>query len=175
MTKKTRTSIDMGTTVYAYVEKKTGKKGKWELVSDNPVASFVKYVIDDYGNFKSIGFDELSDGLKKKYSDGFASFFVTDVGEIDDATNRGLEIVYSTVNTIMTALGVPHTHSASGEEIEYDGDFTGMTNQVAKELILQLQNSFDVIRNIGQRECLALILNEANDYVSEFRVIIVAA
>ena len=51
----------------AYVEQKNNETGKWELVTDTPISTRLKYIIDNYDTNPRVSWDELSDGLKEKY------------------------------------------------------------------------------------------------------------
>ena len=76
----------MGYDISAYVEKKDGDK--WVLVSERPISSRLKYIIDDYKDFNGLNWDDLSDGLKgifKKDEDGkvYHNFYVARIEDIE--------------------------------------------------------------------------------------------
>ena len=177
----------MGITASAYIERKEG--GKWVLANGGrPVSTSLRYIFPDYNEvFTKIGADAVSEELRGKYlaPDGksvYATFYQTTVGELDSMVDRALGEVWTEINTIVRALGVPITHTRNGEEddslMERDADEDGLKTElsvpVVKDLIITLQNDFDAVRNIGQKEGLLLAVNDAmEDFDCEQRVVVV--
>lgn len=171
----------MSMNLSAYVEKKNVETGNWELVTEKPISTRLKYVIDDYDTYRRIAFEQLSDGLKAKYNtdDGiqYGTFYHTTLDELESHINSSLTEQFSKVNMIVKALGCHRMYSDDGEELEYYGDDDNakdkLTFPINKELVEDLQYACNSIRKIGQREALDLILNEHIEYDGEHRVILV--
>ena len=172
----------MSMNLSAYVEKKNNETGKWELVTDTPISTRLKYIIDNYDNNPRVSWDELSDGLKEKYKKDsetgmvYGTFYETSLSELEDEVNSSLTKQFSKLNMIVKALGCCRMFSDDGEELEYFDDSNKkdkLTFQINKELIDDLQFAFHGIREVGQREALDLILSEYMGYDGEFRVILV--
>lgn len=172
----------MSMNLSAYVEKKNMETGNWELVTEKPISTRLKYVIDDYDTYRRIAFEKLSDGLKTKYKtdDGiqYGTFYHTTLDELESHINSSLTEQFSKVNMIVKALGCHRMYSDDGEELEYygvddDNAKDKLTFPINKELVEDLQHACNSIRKIGQRETLDLIFNEHIGYEGEYRVIFV--
>ena len=170
----------MSVNLSAYVEKKNVETGNWELVTEKPISTRLKYVIDDYDTYSRIAIDQVSDGLKAKYKtdDGiqYGTFYHTTLDELESHINSSLTEQFSKVNMIVKALGCHCMYSDDGEELEYYGDDNAkdkLTFPINKELVDDFQQACYEIRKIGQREALDLILNEHIGYDGEYRVIFV--
>lgn len=169
----------MGVDVSAYVEKKNKETGKWELVTENPVSSRLKYILDDYNEIQKIGWDDLSDGLKEKFKKDdsgnvYANFHVTTLDELENSAARLTSETYTRINTIVKALGATRIYRDDGEELWGDGEGSkeSLTFQVNKELVDDLQLAYGTIRSIGQREALDVVLSEHVGYDTEYRIIL---
>ena len=116
----------MGYDISAYVEQK--KDGdKWVLVSERPISSRLKYIIDDYKDFNDLNWDDLSDGLKgifKKDEDGkvYHNFYVARIEDIEAKIAGKIKESYVRLNTIVKAMGCQRFQSDDGEELEPWGD-----------------------------------------------------
>lgn len=173
----------MSMNLSAYIEKKNEETGNWELVTDKPISTRLKYVLDNYDNKRRINWDELSDGLKEKYTKDkesgmvYGSFYMTSLYELESEVNSSLSSEFSKVNMIIKALGCSQLYSNDGEELEYYDDPPNkqdkLTFPINKDLIEDLQHACSSIRKIGQRETLDLMLSEYIRYDGEYRVILV--
>lgn len=171
----------MGYNLSAYVEQKDGDD-KWVLTSDRPISSRLKYIIDDYKDFDSLDWDDLSDGLKgifKKDEDGkvYYSFYVARIEDIEAKISEKIKETYVRINTIVKALGCQRFQSDDGEELEPWGDEEDkekLTLPINKQLIDELQYAIADIRKIGQREAFDLFASELmSDYDAVYRIVFV--
>lgn len=171
----------MGYNISAYVEQKDGD-GKWVLVSDRPISSRLKYIVDDYKDFDSLNWDDLSDGLKgifKKDEDGnvYYSFYAARIEDIEAKIAGKIKESYVRINTIVKALGCQRFQSDDGEELEPWGDEEDkekLTLPINKQLIDELQYAIADIRKIGQREAFDLFTSELmSDYNATYRIVFV--
>lgn len=171
----------MGYNISAYVEQKDGND-KWVLVSDRPISSRLKYIVDDYKDFDSLSWDDLSDGLKgifKKDEDGnvYYSFYAARIEEIEAKIAGKIKESYVRINTIVKALGCQRFQSDDGEELEPwgdDEDKEKLTLPINKQLIDELQYAIADIRKIGQREAFDLFASELmSDYDATYRIVFV--
>jgi hypothetical protein len=170
----------MGYDISAYVEKKDGDK--WVLVSERPISSRLKYIIDDYKDFNGLNWDDLSDGLKgifKKDEDGkvYHNFYVARIEDIEAKIAGKIKESYVRLNTIVKALGCQRFQSDDGEELEPwgdDEDKEKLTLPINKQLIDELQYDISDIRKIGQREAFDLFASELmSDYDATYRIVFV--
>ena len=75
-------------------------------------------------------------------------------------------------------MGVECTHNDEGEDIDWgcgEPQNMGLTYQVNKELITDLQEELTKIRNIGQREAFDLFVSEHVDWGKEHRIVLVVS
>lgn len=172
----------MGMNLSAYVEKKNKETGNWELVTEGPISTRLKYVIGDYDRKTKVLWDSLSNGLKEKFKKDpengmvYANFYETTLEELESEVSSSLTSCFSKLNLIVKALGCDHIYSEDGEELEYLGESSKedkLTFPINKELVEDLQYAFHDIRELGQREALDLILSEHIGYEGEHRVILV--
>lgn len=169
----------MGYDISAYVEQKDGDK--WVLVSERPISSRLKYIIDDYKDFNGLNWDDLSDGLKgifKKDEDGkvYYSFYVARIEDIEAKISEKIKESYVRLNTIVKALGCQRFQSDDGEELEPwgDEDKEKLTLPINKQLIDELQYGISDIRKIGQREAFDLFASELmSDFDATYRIVFV--
>lgn len=170
----------MGYNISAYVEQKDGDK--WALTSDSPISSRLKYIMDDYKDFDSLNWDDLSDGLKgifKKDEDGkvYYSFYAARIEDIEAKISEKIKETYVRINTIVKALGCQRFQSDDGEELEPWGDEEDkerLTLPINKQLVDELQYAIADIRKIGQREAFDLFASELmSDYDATYRIVFV--
>lgn len=172
----------MGVDVTAYVEKKNNETGKWELSTQEAVSARLKYILEDWDDMKKVDWDDLSDGLQKKYPKdenglAYATFYVTTLDELESEVARRTTETFTRVNTIIKALGADRVYSDEGEETWGGGGDDSnkkdkLTFPVNKDLIEDLQFAFSDVRKIGQRETLDLFLSENIGYDGEYRIIL---
>lgn len=172
----------MSVNLSAYVEVKQDD-GSWKLVTDRPICSRLKYIIDDYDELPRLNWDNLSDRLKdifKKDESGnvYATFHYTTLENLESKSEREMTRVFTKINLIVKAMGVECTHNDEGEDIEWgygEPQNMGLTYQVNKELITDLQEELTKIRNIGQREAFDLFVSEHVDWGKEHRIVLVVS
>ena len=162
----------MGVDVAAYVEKKNKETGKWELSTQDAVSARLKYILEDWNDMKKVDWDDLSDGLQKKYpkdenGQTYATFHVTTLDNLEDAVAKKTTETFTRINTIVKALGADRVYSDDGEETWGGGDDSNkkdkLTIPINKDLIEDLQFAFSDVRKIGQMETLDLFLSEARN------------
>ena len=174
----------MGYNIAAYVEHKNKNLNKWELVCKKPVSCYLKYIFDDYQNYPKLNWEDLSVGLqaiykKEKDSEGkevcYASFYTKTTQELENAVSSKIRNAYTKLNMVVKALGCSKVYSDDGEELEPwdDENNEKLTFPINKQLIEDLQYGYDIMRSIGQREAIDLILNEYTEYGEEYRVVFV--
>lgn len=170
----------MGYDISAYVEKKDGDK--WVLVSERPISSRLKYIIEDYKKFAQTSWDDLSDGMKEKFKkdeDGkvYHNFYAASVEEIESRISDKLKDTFVRLNTIVKALGCQRVYSDEGDELEPwgdDDDKDKLTFPINKQLIEELQLGVSELRKIGQMEAFDLIASELMpDYDATYRIVFV--
>lgn len=175
----------MGVNVSAYVERK-GADGKWELVTAKSVCSNLKYVIEDYNELPRVDWNDLSDGLKEKYTlekddttgeaRCYANFYSTTLQELEQSVSAHTKETFVRINTIVTALGAPRIYNDDGEEMDWGGgadESSNLTIPVRKTLIEDLQLAYATIRQIGLQEAFDLFVSEHIAYGDESRIILV--
>ena len=166
----------MSYNISAYVERKGGD-GKWELVTERPVSSNLKYVFEDYRNFRQLNWEDVSDGLQKKYAkedDGtcFANFYVATLDELEEKVSADARTAYTRMNMVVRALGCSRIYNDDGEEMDSGGDDGKLTIPISKSLVEDIQLEYATIRNVGQREAFDLIVSEVmTDYNAAYRVV----
>ena len=176
----------MGYNISAYVERKNKDTGKWELVTENPISSYLKYIIKDYKDYPKLNWEDLSSGLQEKFkkekneSTGeeicYASFYTQTMQKLEDDASTKIHDAYTRLNMIVTALGCSRVYSDDGEELEPWGDDEGkdkLTFPINKQLIEGLQYGYNEMRNIGQMEAIDLVLGEYVEYGEDYRVVFV--
>ena len=175
----------MGYNISAYVEHKNKDTGKWELVNDKPVSSYLKYIFDDYQDYPKLKWEDLSEGLQNIYkrekdeSTGeercYASFYTKTTQELEDAVSSQIHDAYTKLNVIVKALGCYRVYSEDGEEVDGWGedDKEKLTLPINKQLVDELQYGYDAMRKIGQKEALDLVLSEYTEYGEDYRVVFV--
>ena len=169
----------MSVNIAGYVEVK-GEDGKWKLVTEHPVCSRLKYIIEDYIDLPRLKWDYLSEDLQKKYQkdengEVYASFYTTTVYDIETKISDEVKDTFTKLNVIVKALGANRMYSDDGEEMMYDSDSKDkLTFPVNKELIDTIQYGYDIMRKIGQKEAFDLFINEHIDYGKEHRIVLVA-
>ena len=169
----------MGYDVSAYVEKKVGDK--WELVSDRPASSRLKYIIEDYRDYAEVKWDDLSDGMREKFkkdADGnlYYNFHAATLNDIEDKVSDKIKELFIRLNTIVKALGCQKMYSDEGDELEPwdDESKEKLTFPVNKSLIEELQYGYDEMRKIGQKEAFDLFVSELmDDYKADYRIVFV--
>ena len=171
----------MGVDVAAYVERKNKETNKWELVTESPVSTRLKYIIDDFDELPRIQWGDLSEGIQKKFpkdenGQAYATFYVTTLEDLEREVEKQTTSTFTRINTIVKALGAYRIYRDDGEESAWGGvdddKSDKLTIPVNKDLIEDLQMAFGDVRKIGQREALDLILSEYIGYDTEYRVIL---
>ncbi len=174
----------MGYSIEAYVEHKNKDTGNWELVTEKPISTCLKYIFDDYQEFPRLEWDNLSQGLKDKYkkekdSEGkevcYSSFYTKTPLELEDAVSDKIRDTYTRLNVVVKALGCSRVYSDDGDEIEPWGDDEKdkLTFPINKQLVEDLQYGYENMRNIGQREAFDLMVSEFTEYGEDYRVVFV--
>jgi hypothetical protein len=175
----------MGYNIAAYVERKDKETGKWVLATERPISSYLKYIFDDFKEYPTLGWEELSEGLQNIYkrekdeSTGeercYASFYTKTTQELEDAVSANIHDAYTKLNMIVKALGCSKVYSDDGEELEPWGDDEQekMTLPINKGLVEDLQYGYEAMRNIGQKEAIDLVLSEYTEYGEGYRVVFV--
>ena len=76
---------------------------------------------------------------------------------------------------MIKALGCSRIYSDDGEELEPwdDDERNRLTLPINKSLIEDLQNGYETMRSIGQREAIDLVLSEYTEYGEDYRVVFV--
>ena len=172
----------MGYNIAAYIEQKNDD-GTWTLARKDPIASSLKYILgDEARDGKRIQWDDLSDGLKeifKKDENGnvYAGFTVLTIGEMETALNASIKETFTKLNTIVQALGCNKIYNDDGEEMDWGDDEderkkNPLTFPVNKSLIEDIQDGYIKMREIGQKETIDLIFNDAMEYGKEYRIIL---
>ena len=174
----------MGYNIAAYVEHKNKDTGKWELVCKKPISSYLKYIFDDYQDYPRLKWEDLSSGLqeiykKEKDSEGkdvcYASFYTKTTQELEDSVSSKIHDAYTKLNMVVKALGCSRVYSDDGEELEPWGDDEEdkLTFPINKRLVEDLQYGYEVMRSIGQKEAIDLVLSEYTEYGEDYRVVFV--
>lgn len=174
----------MGYNIAAYVEHKNKDTGNWELVTEKPISTCLKYIFDDYQEFPKLEWDNLSQGLKDRYkkekdSEGrelcYAGFYTKTPLELEDAVSDKIKDTYTRLNVVVKALGCSRVYSDDGDEIEPWGDDEKdkLTFPINKQLVEDLQYGYENMRNIGQREAFDLMVSEYTEYGEDYRVVFV--
>jgi hypothetical protein len=174
----------MGYNIAAYVERKNKDTGKWELVCKKPISSYLKYIFDDYQDYPRLKWEDLSSGLqeiykKEKDSEGkevcYASFYTKTTQELEDSVSSKIHDAYTKLNMVVKALGCSRVYSDDGEELEPWGDDEEdkLTFPINKRLVEDLQYGYEVMRSIGQKEAIDLVLSEYTEYGEDYRVVFV--
>ena len=174
----------MGYNISAYVEHKNKDTGKWDLVTEKPVSSYLKYIFDDFQDYPKLKWEDLSEGLQNIYkrekdeSTGeercYASFYTKTTQELEDAVSSQIHDAYTKLNVIVKALGCGRMYSDDGDELDWgDDDKEKLTLPINKSLVDDLQWGYDTMRKIGQREALDLVLSEYTEYGEDYRVVFV--
>lgn len=173
----------MSYNITAYVERKNKDTGKWELVTEKPISSYLKYIFEDYNEYPKLNWEDLSIGLQEKYkkekneSTGeemcYASFYTKTTQELEDAVSTKIHNAYTKLNMVVKALGCSRVYSDDGDELESWGDDEGnkLTFPINKQLVEDLQYGYETMRSIGQREAIDLILSEYTEYGEDYRVV----
>jgi hypothetical protein len=175
----------MGVNVSAYVERK-GADGKWELMTAKAVCSNLKYVIEDYNELPRVEWDELSDGLKERFTMEkddttgearcYANFYSTTLQDLENELSKRTRETFVRINTIVTALGAARIYNDDGEEMDWGGEAdesSNLTIPVRKTLIEDLQLAYATIRQIRLQEAFDLFVSEHIAYGDESRIILV--
>lgn len=174
----------MGYNIAAYVERKNKDTNKWELVCKKPISSYLKYIFDDYQDYPRLKWEELSSGLqeiykKEKDNEGkevcYASFYTKTTQELEDSVSSKIHDAYTKLNMVVKALGCSRVYSDDGEELEPWGDDEEdkLTFPINKRLVEDLQYGYEVMRSIGQKEAIDLVLSEYTEYGEDYRVVFV--
>lgn len=171
----------MGYNISAYIERKNGDD-KWVLVSERPISSRLKYIVDDYKTFIQAKWDDLSDGMKnifKKDEEGnvLYNFYIASVEELESRISGKLKDTFVRMNTIVKALGCQRVYSDEGDELEPWGEEDNkekLTFPINKQLIEELQIDVSELRKIGQKEAFDLFASELmSDYDATYRIVFV--
>lgn len=179
--KSRREMSEMGVNVAAYVEKFNEETKEWGLVTQEPISTRLKYVIDDYDELPRIQHKELSKEMQGKFkpdADGnqYASFHVTDLEALEEKVSNDVRSAYVKINTIIKALGVRPIYRDDGEEsvwYDEDGEKEKLTFPINKALLEDLQYAISDLRKMGQREAFDLLLSEHIGYETKYRVVLV--
>ena len=175
----------MGYNIGAYVEHKNKDTGKWELVTQNPISSYLKYIFKDYKDYPKLKWEDLSSGLQEKFkkekneSTGeevcYANFYTQTMQNLEDAVSSEIHNSYTKLNMVVKALGCPRVYSDDGDELEPWGDEEKdkMTFPINKQLVEDLQFGYEEMRSIGQKEAIDLVLSEYVEYGEDYRVVFV--
>lgn len=174
----------MSVNLSAYIEKKDKSTGEWKLVTEKPVFSRLKYILDDYNELPRLKPGDVSKELLSRYSYGdekgvsnevYGTFYVTTIDELNKKVNHGIEHAFSKINTIVKALGCVPVYDNCGDEIESDDyqNSTELTVPVVSGLVYDLQVACANLRSLGNREMLAVIFDDYTDYGEETRVVLV--
>lgn len=177
----------MGYNIAAYVERKNKDTGKWELVTEKPISSYLKYIFDDYKYYPKLNWEDLSIGLQEKYKKGiddftdeetcYASFYAKTTQELEDSVSSKIHDAYTKLNMVIKALGCSRIYSDDGDEIEpWDDDGKEedkLTLPINKQLVEDLQYGYGLMRNIGQKEAIDLVLSEYIEQGWDYRVVFV--
>lgn len=169
----------MSVNIAGYVEVK-GEDGKWKLVTEHPVCSRLKYIIEDYHELPRLKWEDVSEGLQNRYQkdengEVYASFYRTSLSDIETKISNEVKETFTKLNVIVEALGADKMYSDDGEEVMYGSDSKdNLTFPVNKTLIDTLQYGYEHMRKIGQKEAFDLFINEHIDYGQEHRIVFVA-
>ena len=174
----------MGYNIGAYVEHKNKDTGKWELVTEKPISSYLKYIFEDYQDYPKLNWEDLSAGLQEKYkkekdSEGkevcYASFYTKTVQELEDEVSKKIHDAYTKLNVVVRALGCVRMYSDDGDELEpwEDESAEKLTFPINKSLVEDIQYGYNTMRNIGQMEAMDLAISEYIEYGEEYRVVFV--
>ena len=175
----------MGYNIAAYVEHKNKDTGKWELVTRNPISSYLKYIFEDYNEYPKLKWEDLSSGLQEKFkkekneSTGeevcYASFYTKTTQELEDAVSSKIHNAYTKLNMVVKALGCSRVYSDDGDELDPWGDEEKekMTFPINKQLVEDLQYGYEEMRSVGQKEAIDLVLSEYVEYGEDYRVVFV--
>lgn len=175
----------MGYNIAAYVEHKNKDTGKWDLVTEKPISSYLKYIFEDYNEYPKLKWEDLSDGLKGIYpqekddttgeSKCYASFYTKTTQELEDAVSSKIHDAYTKLNMVVKALGCHRVYSDDGDELESfgDEDKDKLTFPINKQLVEDLQFGYEEMRSIGQKEAIDLVLSEYTEYGEDYRVVFV--
>lgn len=150
--------------ISAYIEKRNAD-GKWELVSDRPICSSLKYIVDDWSDLSILKWDDLSEGMKAIYRKDksgqvYSSFRMATLSYMEGVVESMVREAYTKINVILKALGAETVYSDDGEELCVgDESKERLTFPVNRELLVDLQWQIDRIRHAGQREAFDMILN----------------
>ena len=174
----------MSYNITAYVERKNKDTGKWELVTEKPISSYLKYIFEDYNEYPKLNWEDLSDGLKGIYpletldsttgeAKCYTSFYTKTTQELEDDVSSKIHDAYTKLNMVVKALGCSRVYSDDGDELESWGDDEGnkLTFPINKQLVEDLQYGYETMRSIGQREAIDLILSEYTEYGEDYRVV----
>lgn len=171
----------MSINLSAYVEVKQDD-GSWKLVTENPICTRLKYIIEDYDELPKLNWENLSSGMKEKFKmeDGhcWATFHYTTLENLESKSEKDMTQIFTKVNLIVKAMGVECTHSDEGEDIDWgygEPQNQGLTYQINKELVTDLQDELTRIRNIGQREAFDLFVSEHIEWDKEHRIVLVVS
>ena len=175
----------MGYNIAAYVEHKNKETGKWELVCKKPVSSYLKYIFNDYKDYPSLKWEDLSEGLQNIYPKEknettgedtcYYSFYTQTMQQLEDDVSSKIHDAYIKLNMVVKALGCPRVYSDDGDELEPWGDEEKekMTFPINKQLVEDLQFGYEEMRSIGQKEAIDLVLSEYTEYGEDYRVVFV--
>ena len=174
----------MGYNIGAYVEHKNKDTGKWDLVTENPVSSYLKYIFDDYQEYPKLDWEKLSTGLQGKYKKEqdpggnevcYATFYTKTISDLENEVSTKIHDAYTKLNMVVKALGCNKVYSDDGDELEPWGedDKEQLTFPINKQLVEDLQYGYDTMRDIGRMEAINLVLSEYTKYDEEYRVVFV--
>ena len=172
----------MGVDVSAYVEKKNKDTGKWELVTNEPVSSRLKYILEDWNELPKVQWEELSEGLQKKFNRdenglSYSTYYTTTLDNLENDVAKRTNEAFTRINTIVKALGAERIYRDDGEECVYgdDIDRDKLTIPINIDLVEDLQMEYGSVRKIGQIEALDVILSEHIGWDGEYRIVLVAS
>lgn len=171
----------MGVDISAYVEKKNKETNKWELETIHPIASRLKYIIEDYRELPQVNWEDLSEGLQVKFNkdeDGrcYAGFYATTIQALEDSVSSKVRECFTRLNMVVKALGCQKIYNDDGEEMDWGGDDIKekLTFPINKSLVEDLQFGYDEMRKVGQKEMFDLLASEyMNEWDSEYRIVFV--
>lgn len=175
----------MGYNIAAYVEHKNKDTGKWELVTETPISSYLKYIFKDYQDYPKLNWKDLSSGLQEKFkkekneSTGeevcYASFYTQTMQKLENDVSTDIHDAYTKLNMIVKALGCSRVYSDDGDELDSWNDEGNdkLTLPINKQLVEDLQYGYEEMRNIGQKEAIDLVLSEYAEYGEDYRVVFV--
>ena len=173
----------MGVHLSAYVEEKTDKG--WKMVSKESPSHYLESIFSTYSrDFRRENWDNLSDGLKKKYPKEekenicYATFYVSTIEEIESKINANIHDIFTRLNLVLKALGSDRIYNDDGEESAgYESESESkMTIPINKALMEDVQYGYSAMREIGQQEAFTLFMNQyIDDYSKSYRIVFVAS